>query len=86
MGLQRRLLLRATRVRMGQLVNRPGAPTLSSFVFLDTMAPRWPFSSARALCDNAQTLSIVCQRRLGVARPTSSHGSGQPTAVFKVDA
>ena len=22
---------------MGQLVNRPGAPTLSSFVFLDTM-------------------------------------------------
>ena len=37
MGLQRRLLLRATRVRMGQLVNRPGAPTLSSFVFLDTM-------------------------------------------------
>ena len=37
MGLQRRLLLRATWVRMGQLVNRPGAPTLSSFVFLDTM-------------------------------------------------
>ena len=28
MGLQRRLLLRATRVRMGQLVNRPGGADL----------------------------------------------------------
>ena len=36
MGLQRRLLLRAARVRMGQLVNRPGSldPILEALVKL----------------------------------------------------